>query len=268
MLLTSDAFDRRGEDMRVTVERFNGQATMRFQLTGAIGIITIDRPGQRNALSQEMWQTMREWVENLPPKTKLLVLRGTGNDFTAGSDIREFANLDVDAANQSFATMESAIQAIECLPIPTIASINGPAFGAGFILALACDVRIGSAAAKFGMPVGKLGITLQPPFLRRMIQTLGPSRTKDLVYTARSYTAEEAHAFGVLNYLVAHEKLDAETIALARKMRQQSNASLRAVKQNVQYVLAGTLPQANDWIDQSDFREGVRAFNEKRPAKF
>lgn len=254
--------------MRVTVEHFNGQGTLRFQLTGPIGIITIDRPAQRNALSQEMWQTVQTWCTELPAKTKLLVIRGTGNDFTAGSDIAEFATLDIDGANRAFATMEQAIHTVETLRIPTIASINGPAFGAGFVLALACDVRIGSASAKFGMPVGKLGITLQPPFIRRMIQTLGPSRTKDLVYTARAYTAEEAQAFGVLNYLVPHEKLDAETIVLARKMMQQSKASLRAVKENVQSVLSGLGALEHGWVDQFDFPEGVRAFTEKRPAQF
>lgn len=254
--------------VRVVVQRFNDEGTMRFQLTGPVGIITIDRPKQRNALSQQMWVTLRTWAKDLPAKTKLLVIRGSGKDFTAGSDIKEFADLDVPGANRAFEAMEDAMQAIESLTIPTIASINGPAYGAGFVLGLACDVRIGSEIAKFGMPVGKLGITLQPPFLRRMIQTLGPSRTKDLVYTARTYSAQEAEALGVLNYLVPSVDLDMQTMLLARKMLQQSRASLRAVKQNVQRVLLGGLLPSQDWVDGEDFSEGVRAFNEKRLAHF
>jgi enoyl-CoA hydratase len=254
--------------MRVVVERFNDQGTLRFQLAGPIGVITIDRPRHRNALTQQMWRTMGSWVRNLPPKTRLLLLRGAGGDFTAGSDIKEFSTLTVDQANSAFETMEDTIRAFENLSIPTIASINGPAFGAGFILALACDVRIGTENAKFGMPVGKLGITLQPPFLRRMIQTLGPSRTKDLVYTARTYEATQALELGVLNYLVSSTKLDSETISLARRMLLQSRASLLAVKKNVQTVLSGTSADIQDWVDSNDFTEGVRAFTEKRPAHF
>jgi enoyl-CoA hydratase len=254
--------------MRVVVERFNDQGTLRFQLAGPIGVITIDRPRQRNALTQQMWKTMGEWVRDLPPKIRLLVLRGAGDDFTAGSDIKEFSTLTVEQANTAFETMEDTIRAFENLSIPTIASINGPAFGAGFILALACDVRIGTENAKFGMPVGKLGITLQPPFLRRMIQTLGPSRTKDLVYTARTYKATQAMELGVLNYLVPSAQLDSETISLARRMLLQSRASLLAVKKNVQTVLSGTSVDIQDWVDSNDFTEGVRAFTEKRPAHF
>lgn len=254
--------------MRVIVERFNEQSTLRFQLAGPIGVITIDRQRQRNALTQAMWHTIGQWAGNLPDKTRLLVIRGAGDDFTAGSDIVEFSTLSVEQANVAFETMEHTIQTIEGLPIPTIASINGPAFGAGFILALACDVRIGTEKAKFGMPVGKLGITLQPPFIRRMIQTLGPSRTKDLVYTARSYNANQAFDLGVLNYLVPDGKLDSETISLARRMLLQSRASLLAVKKNVQTVLSNSSVDLQDWVDGTDFPEGVKAFTEKRQAQF
>lgn len=254
--------------MRVLVERFNDQGTMRFQLAGPIGVITIDRPHQRNALTQPMWKTLALWTGELPEKTKLLVIRGAGADFTAGSDIKEFSTLTVEGADAAFETMEQAIRAVENLSIPTIAAINGPAFGAGFILALACDLRIGTEHAKFGMPVGKLGITLQPPFIKRMMQCLGPSRTKDLVYTARSYNAAYAYELGILNYLVPSQKLDSEIISLARCMLLQSRASLLAVKRNVQLVLSGSLSRQENWVDGRDFPEGVQAFNEKRPAHF
>ncbi|QRF23861.1 enoyl-CoA hydratase/isomerase family protein [Alicyclobacillus sp. TC] len=257
-----------GETVKVVVERFNEQGTLRFQLAGPIGVITIDRSSQRNALTQDMWKTMKNWVVSLPSKTRLLVIRGAGSDFTAGSDIKEFSVLTVDQANIAFETMEETISAIENVSIPTIASINGPAFGAGFILALACDVRIGTENAMFGMPVGKLGVTLQPPFLRRMIQTLGPSRTKDLIYTARSYKANQAMELGILNYLVPSVKLDSETISLARRMLLQSRASLLAVKKNVNLVLSGMQMETGYWVDNNDFKEGVRAFTEKRPAHF
>lgn len=241
---------------------------MRFQVSGPLGILTISRPQQRNALTREMWQTIERWSGTISSKTKLLIIRGSGKDFTAGSDIKEFARLTAEEANDGFETMERAISAIETLPIPTIAAINGPAFGAGFILSLACDLRIGSTNARFGMPVGRLGITLQTPFIRRMIQTLGPSRTKQLVYTAQSYNAEEAYRVGILNELVPAEELDDRTFKFAKAILQQSQASLLAVKKSVNQVLTGQAEEHRQWVDKTDFVEGVQAFAEKRPTRF
>lgn len=254
--------------MKVLVRRFEDLGSMRFQVSGPIGIVTISRPRQRNALTREMWQTLERWSGTIGSKTKLLIIRGSGKDFTAGSDIKEFARLSAEEANEGFETMERALAAIENLPIPTIASINGPAFGAGFILALACDMRIGSTNARFGMPVGKLGITLQTPFIRRMIQTLGPSRTKQLVYTAQSYHAEEAFRVGILNELVPPEKLDERTFQLAKAILEQSQASLLSVKKSVNQVLLGQVETQRQWVDKNDFLEGVHAFAEKRPTRF
>lgn len=254
--------------MKVVVERFNEQGTLRLQLAGPMCVITIDRPHRRNALTQNMWQTIGDWVQNLPVKTRFLVLRGAGAEFTAGSDIIEFSTLSAEGANAAFETMESTIRRIEDLSLPTIASINGPAYGAGFVLALACDIRIGTERAKFGMPVGKLGITLQEPFLRRLVGTIGPSRTKDLVYTARSFDAEQALQSGLLNYLCPVESLSSETIAICRKMTLQSRASLLAVKHNVKALTSGNASESGSWVDSTDFREGVQAFREKRRARF
>jgi len=253
--------------MHVKVQRFQN-SSMRFQISGPVGIITIDRPEARNALSREMWDTLRVWCSELPTRTRLLVLRGNGHDFTAGSDLKEFTNLSIKEANEAFEQMERAIQAVESLSIPTIASINGPAYGAGFMLALGCDVRIGSPLAQFGMPVGRLGITLQPPFVDRMIKHLGLSRTKELIFTSRSIDAQEGLAIGLLSRVVPELDLDAQTFAVAEVILQQSSASLSAVKSSITAVLVGKESPLQIWVDDKDFMEGVRAFKEKRKANF
>lgn len=251
-------------------ERVNNPAdpTMDFRLSGAIGTITIDRPRQRNALTRDMWETLGKWAQSMPQQTRVLIIGGRGGNFSAGSDIKEMSQLSTDEANQAFRVIEWAISQIDRLPIPTIASINGPAFGGGFILALACDVHIGSDSSKFGMPVGKLGITLQPSFLRRLVRTIGPSRTKDMVYTAKTLEAQDALQWGVLNYLVNTGDLEQETGRLARTILGQSKASLRAVKHNVDGIVSGTSVDSDDWVDALDFPEGIRAFIEKRAAHF
>ncbi|KPV45091.1 enoyl-CoA hydratase/isomerase family protein [Alicyclobacillus ferrooxydans] len=253
--------------MRVVVSRLE-ESSMRLQTSGRIGIVTFDRPDRRNALTQSMWKQLEDWCTNLPAKVELFILRGSGRDFTAGSDIKEFATLTGPQANLAFEQMERAIHAVESLKIPTIAVVNGPAFGAGFVLTLACDLRIGSEHASFGMPVGKLGITLQPPFIRRMINHLGPSRTKEMVYTAKRYDAETALRLGLLNELVTEDELDERAFAIARSILGQSKASMSAVKESVRSVLTETHPKVGDWVDEADFVEGVSAFNEKRIARF
>lgn len=254
--------------MRVIVKRFGTDSSMRFQTSGQIGIITFNRPHRRNALTQNMWRTLEHWSTEMPAKVKLLILRGSGKEFTAGSDIKEFATLTPSMANQAFVQMEKAIHAVEVLPIPTIAAINGPAYGAGFVLSLACDMRVGTELSRFGMPVGKLGITLQPPFLRRLLHHLGPSRTKELIYTASSYDADTAFRLGLVSEVVPSKELDEHVFRLARTILQQSKASVRAVKTGVLQVLTNAAAAPENWVDEKDFVEGVRAFTEKRLAHF
>ncbi len=244
----------------------NQDGTLAFHNDGPIGTLTINRPRQRNALNQGMWVTLREWIEDLPQDVELLIIQGSQHVFTAGSDIKEFVDLSLEQANNVFVTMESTISALEQLAIPSIASIDGPVFGAGLVLALACDLRIGSDLGQFGVPVGRLGITLQPPFLRRLTQVLGFSRTKDLIYTGRTYTAEEALTNGILNYLVPESRLPQETQRLAQRILQQSPASLSAVKENIRLYLIGDLgvEPVGAWIGP-DFSERTRAFTKRHP---
>src|SRR5690606_33318469 len=122
-------------------------------------------------------------------KNKVVLLRGVTGNFTAGADIKEFCEMTIDEANEAFQVMEEAISTFESLPMPVISVIDGPAMGAGFVLSLASDLRIGTMNARMGIPVGRLGITLGPAFVRRIIRYIGPSRTKELVYTGKIYSA-------------------------------------------------------------------------------
>ena len=245
------------------------EGSLTFEAQGPVAFITINRPRQRNAMNQAMWQTLGEWVEQLPDEIRVLVLRGHNRIFTAGSDIHELAGVSADRINRAFRVMDTSIQAIERSKVVTIASIDGTALGAGFILALACDLRVGTPAVQFGMPVGRLGIMLQSPFLERMIQVVGLSRVKDLVFTARTYDAHEAKVAGILHYLVPAEALEDETFSLAQRVLEQSAPSLTAVKENGKHVLTDSTAGSSsaDWVGPH-FAEGVRAFVEKREPSF
>ena len=259
--------------MQVRTTRLEAEdAKIIYQETAGLAIITIHRPQAKNALTANMWDQLAKIALQVlgNPKNKVLILRGSGENFTAGSDIKEFNSISLEKAEEAFVHMEKTISTIEHLPIPTIGVINGPAMGAGLELALACDIRIGSEKAKLGIPVGKLGITLNNKFAQRLVQLLGPSTTKDLVFTGRMFKAEEAFKIGLLNYLVAEKDLNKFMIRMGKLVAGMSPDSLIAVKQSVQECV-DSVPKL--WEGSSpfvgrDFTEGCQAFVEKRQPVF
>ncbi|MDP4156919.1 MAG: enoyl-CoA hydratase-related protein [Bacillota bacterium] len=260
--------------MRVDISRMaDEQAKITLQETGELAIITIHRPQKRNALTANMWNQLAEIGQRVleQPKNKVLLLRGYGEQFTAGSDIAEFNEMSLEEAEHAFVLMEKAISTIENLPLPTIGVINGPAMGAGLELALACDIRIGSEKARLGIPVGKLGITLNNKFAKRIVELVGPSVTKELVYLGRILKAEEAYALGMLNYLVNEAELDRYAFRMGKLVASMSPASLLAVKQSVNECINSAPVLWNGstpFVDKQDFSEGVAAFVEKRAPRF
>lgn len=260
--------------MKIKIHRMaSDDAKITYQETAGLAIISIHRPQTKNALTTDMWTELSEIarvaLDN--PKNKVVLLRGSGEQFTAGSDIKEFHQMTIEEAEASFKLMEETIATFEHLPIPTLAVINGPALGAGLELALACDMRIGSEYAKMGIPVGRLGIRLSNKFAQRLVNLIGPSRTKELVYTGKILNAEESYQLGMLNKLVEHEKLDRYAIKLAKLVASQSPASLKAIKQSVaNYVNSTEELWKKDipFVDPYDFPEGVAAFVDKRPPRF
>jgi len=254
--------------LRVLIKRMpDGKITL--QETAKIAIVTINRPAARNALTSNMWKKLakigKEAGSN--PKNKVLILRGTIGQFTAGADIKEFCEMSVKEAEQAFVNMEEAISVYESLPIPVIAALDGPALGAGFVLSLACDMRVGTKNTRMGIPVGRLGITVGPSFMRRIVRIIGVSRAKEIVYLSKIYNAEEAYQNGLLNQLIENERLDDYILDLAETIISNSGASMRAVKKA---VAACEWKQSMPWnyVDPIDFPEGCLAFAEKRKPRF
>ncbi|MCM3387811.1 enoyl-CoA hydratase/isomerase family protein [Ureibacillus chungkukjangi] len=260
--------------MQVRTTRLQEEdAKIIYQETAGLAIITIHRPQLKNALTANMWSQLAkialQTLDN--PKNKVLILRGSGENFTAGSDIKEFNSISLEQAEEAFVHMEQTISTIERLPIPVIGVINGPAMGAGLELALACDIRIGSEKARMGIPVGKLGITLNNKFAKRLVDLVGPSATKDFVFTGRMYKAEEAFNTGMLNYLVAEKDLNKFAIRMGKLVAGMSPSSLLAVKRSVQECVDSApvlWKTSTPFVDPNDFPEGVRSFVEKRQPKF
>lgn len=245
-----------------------------YELTEGVLTLTINRPHVRNAFTVSMWSELNRIVDQIrtDPRIRVVIIQGAGDEaFTSGSDIGEFAAMTIEEADAGFQIMEEAISAVESLPMPTIACLNGYALGGGLELALACDLRIASERATLGMPIARLGIMISPRFAKRIVDLIGPSRTKDLLYTGRLVGASDALHMGLVNYFVLSHALKATTSEVAHRVAGLSGASIRAAKEAVALCLPlseASSSQGPYFIDRLDFPEGVAAFLAKREPRF
>ncbi|HCB58498.1 MAG TPA: enoyl-CoA hydratase/isomerase family protein [Arthrobacter bacterium] len=208
--------------------------------SGSVATLTIGTGQRFNALGMEDWEALERAATSLAEHEALraVVIRGRGGVFCSGSDLREWEDASPEAVSASFAGMESALQAIEDLPVPTVAAVEGFATGAGCQLALACDLQLMNHSAKIGMPIARLGLLVPATFANRMSLRIGPSRTKDLLYGGRLLTAQQANDIGLITTMVADNEIDTALGELLTRWEPLSAASLRASKAAVDLGLS------------------------------
>jgi 2-(1,2-epoxy-1,2-dihydrophenyl)acetyl-CoA isomerase len=249
---------------------------------GGIVTITLNRPDRLNAFIDHMRRDLAEALEETgsDPHARVVVINGAGRSFCAGGDVQFMAELVERNESEEFARLLGAarrvVLGIRQMTKPVIASIEGPAFGAGFNLALACDLRIASKTATFSQAFVKLGF--HPDwggtyFLPRMVT---PNIACEMFFLGDPIDAERALQLGLINRVVAPEELDVETRKLAERLRDGPAVSIAAAKHAVYAAEHDTLEQMLQYeveaqvrcFESQDGREGVRAFLEKRPPKF
>jgi enoyl-CoA hydratase/carnithine racemase len=244
-----------------------------------VAVVTIDRPAKRNALNLAMWKRLRAIYADLAAQgeARVVVLTGAGGHFCAGADISEFDSIRDDAESGRIyeEEAEAAVIAIRDWPGPTVAAISGYAMGGGCGLALACDLRVGDATAKMGIPAARLGIlygTLDCTLLYRQV---GLANAKRVLYAARPFAAEECAQIGLLDIMVEADALAAAR-ALAADFAHNAPLTLRGSKTILEACAAGTAEARNAEIQElidtamssADYAEGRRAFADKRTPKF
>ena len=202
---------------------------------------------------------------------RVLIIRGTGGAFAAGTDIaqfREFASGDDGIAYER--RLDAVIDRLERVRRVTIAMVDGPAVGGGCAIALACDFRICTPTARFGVPVAKtLGNCLSAANLARLVDLIGPARTKELLFTGRLVDADEAFALGLATHVVAAGEIADAVNTLARDLSARAESTIVATKAVLQRIRDHRRPPPADDIvaacyGSEDFREGVAAFLEGR----
>jgi enoyl-CoA hydratase len=238
-----------------------------LHIAGGVAAISLRRPDKMNAINCGMWETVSRLVHHVSKdeRARVLVLRGEGENFSAGSDLKELGESDLARVEEIFHRAEECAAALEESPLPTIGCIRGYALGTGLLMALACDLRVAEQNAVVGIPIARLGITLSEAFVRRIAALTGPAKMKDLVYTGRLVDGEEAVRLGLVDRVVPQNKsVLHETLRISRVIRQQSSASVLAAKRWGGSG-SGRVPAAYSHVDPDDFSEGVRAFLEQRP---
>jgi enoyl-CoA hydratase/carnithine racemase len=207
---------------------------------GPIARLTLNRPEVRNALGVADWEALAEQVEAVRASgARLLVVSGAGGAFCAGADLSEFESLrDDEAARTRFRTgMKRAIDSLRALLIATIARIDGPCFGAGVALAMACDMRVADPAARFAITPAKMGIGYPQGDVARLVSLVGPGWAARLLFTGDPVDAEQAERVGLVE-AVADE---AEAEALEQAVLACDPASIAMLKQGIALALAGAV---------------------------
>jgi enoyl-CoA hydratase len=250
-----------------------------YEIQDGIGRITFNRPQARNAFTFRMYEQLGEVCQQAEndSSVKVLLLTGAGEKaFAAGTDISEFKTFSTaeDALNYE-SRIERLVSALESSRVPTIAAIAGACTGGGLTIAACCDLRIGAANARFGVPIGRtLGNCLSMSNYVRLVALVGPSRVKDIIFTARLIDAEEACKIGLLGEVLPdYDSLQRRANELARTVASQAPLTLRVTKEALLRIKEKMNPEEDrDLIltcyMSRDFREGMDAFLNKRPPKW
>jgi enoyl-CoA hydratase len=247
-----------------------------YQTTGPVATLTFNRPDARNAMTWEMYQALVDACDRVDQdaEIRVLVLRGAGGKaFIAGTDISQFrAFRTPEDGLQYEQRLDHVLDRLERVAKPVIAEIQGVAAGGGCAIAMCCDLRIATPESSFGIPVARtLGNCLSGASYGRLVDLLGPSRAKELMFTGRFLDATEAHAIGLVNRLVSADAIEQATRALAAEIAANAPLTIWATKESIRRIQAHRrLPAGADadivarCYTSDDFREGVAAFLEKR----
>ncbi|MBF6561182.1 MAG: enoyl-CoA hydratase/isomerase family protein [Candidatus Binataceae bacterium] len=246
-----------------------------------LGWLIINRPQVKNALNYEAWRAIVTAVDELNgnPEVRVIVMRGaTADSFISGADISEFPSHRANA-EQARAYRDAPGNATGALvnsPKPVVAMIAGICIGGGLQVALSCDVRIAARGTRMGIPAARLGLAYPLDGVLSLSQIAGPANARDILMSARIFDAEEAYAMGLLNQLVDPGELEAVVRNYATRMAGNAPLTMSAAKATIREGLKDAVNRDMKKIgamvaqcfDSEDYREGVRAFLEKRPPKF
>jgi len=258
-----------------------GTEKMLARKSGGVGFMTFNNPERHNAVSMEMWEAAERILADFTadPAVRVVVITGAGGRaFVSGADISKFeSERSGEAAVAAYQAQTAKVyDALADCPKPTIAMIQGHCIGGGTALAVCCDMRICGETASFGVPAAKLGLGYPLSGIRRLVDLVGPSFAKEIFFTAKKWSAEEARIMGLVNRVVPNDALEAYVLDYAETIAGNAPLTVGSVK----FIVAEALKDrgaANEaacdtlvraCFASADYVEGRRAFMEKRKPEF
>lgn len=253
---------------------------VRIERDGPIARVVFDHEERRNAITVGMWGAIPEAVRTVQtdPGVRVVVMRGAGSEaFVSGADISEFERTRTGTAGRDYDAMTArAFTALQGLEKPLLASIHGFCIGGGAAIALTADLRYAADDALFAVPPARLGLGYHTAGIRTLIRAVGFSEAADLLFTARSVTAQEARRIGLVNEVFDKGLLDERVDQIAHMIADNAPLTIRSAKISLQELSKFETERDTGRIEESiercyqseDFTEGVRAFLEKRKPRF
>lgn len=248
---------------------------------GAIGWMTFNNPERRNAVSLDMWEAIPVLLSRFEedPEIRVVVLRGAGDKaFVAGADISQFEQQR--STPEGIARYEeigeAAWRRLATCPKPTIAMIRGYCMGGGMAIAACCDLRIASDNSRFAIPAAKLGLGYRAGGVKALVDLVGPAFAREILFTARQFTAEEAQGMGLVNRVVSEADLEPHVRSCCETIAANAPLTIFAAKRTISEVTkpSGSIDQelcqrlVAECFASEDYAEGRKAFLEKRPPVF
>jgi enoyl-CoA hydratase len=262
-------------------EKSHADGKILQSVTDGVGVITFNNPGKRNAMSLDMWEGLGHALVGLrdDPQVRVVILTGAGDKaFVSGADISQFEKTRHNAeASEEYAKKSAAQRALLAdYPKPIIACIRGFCLGGGMQVAMAADMRIASDNSQFGIPAAKLGIAYGYDGLKNLVSLVGPSWARLLMFTGMRIDSTEALRIGLVDRVLPDAELWNATTEIARTISGNAPLAVQAAKITIAQVLKDPDKRDMDAIknigtacmDSEDFREGRKAFMEKRKPKF
>jgi len=246
-----------------------------------VGWMVFNNPERHNAISLEMWEAALEIMEAFAadPAVRVMVLTGAGGKaFASGADISKFKDerQEAEAVKHYQATTQQAYSALQAMAIPTIAMIRGYCIGGGTAAAVCCDMRVCTENSKFGVPAAKLGLGYGLNRAQPLVDLIGPAFAKEMFFTGRQFDAREAEKMGLVNRVVADDRLEATVEEMARTIAANAPLTVRCAKLVVGEALKDVAERDVGAADRAvaacfasaDYKEGQAAFMEKRKPNF
>ena len=247
-----------------------------IEISDHVATLTINRPKKKNSLSLGVLEGLRTFLSDLPSEVRCIVLRGSGDEaFSSGFDITTIGTLK---AGEEVAIIDDTYQLIQNCPVPTIAHLNGYAFGAGCDLMASCDFRIAHSKGKFGMPPAKLGVIYYYRGIARFNALVGPSKAREIFLVGRYYSATDSHQMNLVSHVVEADEQQAFVDKMAKEIVNNAPLSVAGMKQMLimaskqQPLSAADETKVAEIIagvyNSDDMKEGKASFLEKRKPVF